>query len=72
MLRRTIESWGIGVQRGIQRLRIGVVGTGSVGAIVAEALARIGISHITLIDPDKLEIHNLDRFIFGTTNLLVD
>ena len=70
MLRRTIESWGIGVQHGIQRLRIGVVGTGSVGAIVAEALARIGISHITLIDPDKLEIHNLDRFIFGTTKLV--
>ena len=70
MLQRTIESWGIGVQHGIQRLRIGIVGTGSVGAIVAEALARIGISEITLIDPDKLEIHNLDRFLFGTPKLV--
>ena len=70
MLRRTIESWGIGVQHGIQRLRIGIVGTGSVGAIVAEGLARVGISQITLIDPDKLEIHNLDRFIFGTRKLI--
>ena len=70
MLQRTIESWGIGVQHGIQRLRIGIVGTGSVGAIVAEALARIGIAQITLIDPDTLEIHNLDRFIFGTTKLV--
>ena len=66
MLRRTIESWGLDVQHGIQRLRIGIVGTGSVGAIAAEALARIGISQITLIDPDRLEIHNLDRFVFGT------
>ena len=40
------------------------------GAIVAEALARIGVSQITLIDPDKLEIHNLDRFLFGTRKLV--
>ena len=70
MLQRTIESWGIGVQHNIQELRIGIVGTGSVGAIVAEALARIGVSQITLIDPDKLEIHNLDRFLFGTRKLV--
>ena len=70
MLQRTIESWGIGVQNGIQRLRIGIVGTGSVGAIAAEALARIGISEITLIDPDKIEVHNLDRFIFGTPKII--
>ena len=70
MLKRTIESWGIDVQNNIQRLRIGVVGTGSVGAIAAEALARIGISQITLIDPDRLELHNLDRFLFGTRELV--
>ena len=66
MLRRTIETWGAGVQAQIQQLRIGIVGVGSVGAIAAEALARIGISTIVLIDPDKVEPHNLDRFLFGT------
>lgn len=66
MLQRTIETWGIGVQKGMQQLRIGIIGVGSVGAIVAEALARIGVSEITLIDPDIIKIHNLDRFIFGT------
>lgn len=66
MLRRTVASWGIGIQKGIQNIRIGIVGAGSVGAIVAEALARIGVSEITLIDPDRIETHNLDRFIFGT------
>ena len=70
MLQRTIETWGIGVQKRIQRLRIGIVGVGSVGAIVAEALARIGVSDITLIDPDRIEVHNLDRFIFGTPRLI--
>ena len=67
MLQRTIETWGIGVQKSIQQLRIGIVGVGSVGAIVAEALARIGVSEITLIDPDSIEVHNLDRFIFATS-----
>lgn len=66
MLQRTIETWGAGVQQGIQQLRIGIVGLGSVGAIVSEALARIGVSEITLIDPDRIEVHNLDRLIFGT------
>ena len=66
ILRRTIDTWGIGVQAGIQQLRIGIVGVGSVGAIAAEALARIGVGEITLIDPDTIELHNLDRFIFGT------
>lgn len=70
VLKRTIETWGIGVQKDIQRLRIGVVGVGSVGAIVAESLARIGISEITLIDGDSIKLHNLDRFIYGTMNRL--
>ena len=64
--RRTIETWGLGVQRDLEQLRIGIVGLGSVGAIVAEAMARIAISRITLIDPDRIEPHNLDRFIYGT------
>ena len=66
MLQRTIETWGVGVQQDIQQLRIGIVGLGSVGAIVAEALARMAVGKITLIDPDRIEVHNLDRFIFAT------
>ena len=64
-LKRTIETWGAGVQQGIQNLHVGVVGLGSVGSIVAEALARIGISEITLVDHDKIEEHNLDRLLFA-------
>ena len=64
-LRRTLETWGIGVQQRIQSLRVGVVGVGSVGAVVAESLARIGVSEITLIDSDVIEQHNLDRLLYG-------
>ena len=70
--RRTIDTWGIGTQRNIENLRIGIVGVGSVGAIVAEALARMGLAEITLIDPDHIEIHNLDRFLYGTRSAVGD
>ena len=65
-LKRTIDSWGEEAQRDIARLRVGIVGLGSVGGIVAEAMARIGIADLTLIDPDHVEPHNLDRLIYAS------
>ena len=62
-LTRTISAWGESAQQKISRLRFGVVGVGSVGAIVAECLARIGVQHIKLIDYDRVELHNLDRLL---------
>ena len=66
MLKRTYDSWGMETQNTISRLRVGIVGLGSVGCIVAESMARIGVSDITLIDADKVESHNLDRLLYGT------
>lgn len=65
-LARTYDTWGRQSQNTISRLKVGIVGLGSVGCIVAEALARIGIEKVTLIDPDKVEEHNLDRLLYGT------
>ncbi len=62
-LRRTVESWGEDKQRIIEGIRIGVVGLGSVGSIVAEGLARIGVRELVLIDDDLVEEHNLDRLL---------
>ena len=66
ILRRTFDTWGSESQNTISRLKIGIVGLGSVGCIVAEAMARIGIAQVTLIDPDQVEEHNLDRLLYGT------
>lgn len=66
ILKRTFDTWGIEHQNNIARLKIGIVGLGSVGCIVAEAIARIGVNNIVLIDPDKIEEHNLDRLLYGT------
>lgn len=65
ILSRTIDTWGQSSQRDLARLRIGVVGVGSVGCMVAEALARIGIERLVLIDPDRVETHNLDRLLYA-------
>jgi Dinucleotide-utilizing enzymes involved in molybdopterin and thiamine biosynthesis family 2 len=58
---RTISAWGSKMQEDISRLKIGIVGLGSVGSIVTEILARTGISNFTLIDFDSVEEKNLDR-----------
>ena len=68
VLRRTYDAWGHDSQNAVSRLRVGIVGLGSVGCIVAEAVARIGVGQLTLIDPDKVEEHNLDRLLYGTVD----
>ena len=60
-LTRTVSAWGGGEQQNLMRLRVGIVGAGSVGSIIAEALARIGVADIALIDFDAVEQINLDR-----------
>lgn len=65
-LRRTLDTWGSECQRDITGLHFGIVGVGSVGCVIAEALARIGVERLTLIDPDRIEAHNLDRILHAS------
>lgn len=58
---RTISAWGKRSQEDLSRLKIGIVGLGSVGSIVAEILSRTGFSDFVLIDFDTVEEKNLDR-----------
>ncbi len=67
---RTIDSWGIKTQAKLARTHVCVVGAGSVGSIVLEYLARIGIEEITIIDPDFVEDRNLDRLIYADRHCL--
>lgn len=58
---RTELVWGRIGRMALSRLRIGIVGLGSVGSIVAESVARIGVRQVVLVDHDRLALLNLDR-----------
>ncbi len=63
---RTVAAWGDGAQVELERIRVGIVGLGSVGSMVAESMARIGAQKLTLIDFDLVEAKNLDRLVTAT------
>lgn len=66
MFKRTVSVWGEKNHSTLARLRIVIVGLGSVGSFVAETLARSGFENIVLIDFDEIQAHNLDRLVIGT------
>ena len=45
----------------LQAVRVAVVGLGGLGSNIAILLARMGISHLHLIDFDKVDVSNLHR-----------
>jgi hypothetical protein len=65
-LQRTVGVWGTHGQALISRLHIGIIGLGSVGSIVAETLARMGVEQLTFLDYDEVEKLNLDRILGAT------
>lgn len=46
-----------------------VVGIGTVGSTVAKELAKAGVGKLTLIDFDRLEIHNVVRHVCGVDDI---
>jgi molybdopterin-synthase adenylyltransferase len=58
---RTVSAWGEKAQADLARLKVGVIGLGSVGSIVAEALVRTGVRALVLEDFDRAEELNRDR-----------
>ena len=67
-MRRTVDTWGDDRQAVLSSLRTGIVGLGSVGCVIAETLARIGVTDILLVDADRVEEHNLDRLLYASTS----
>ncbi len=68
LFKRTVTVWGEENHVKLARLRIGIVGLGSVGNMVAISLARMGMGRFTLIDFDEVQPHNLDRLIVASQN----
>lgn len=64
--RRTIAAWGASRQASIARLKVLVIGVGSVGLDVVARLAATGVEHLGVMDIDVVEDLNLDRMIGAT------
>lgn len=45
----------------VHDVHITVVGAGSLGSVATEQMVRAGVPRVTLIDPDRVEAHNLTR-----------
>ncbi len=54
------------MQADLARLRVLVVGVGTVGLDLAIRLVQAGIQHVSVMDFDTVEILNLDRLITAT------
>jgi len=52
---------GAGVMERLRRTRVIIFGLGGVGSWCAEALVRSGVGHLTLVDPDCVDITNINR-----------
>ncbi len=65
IVKRQVAAFGEEGQKKIQNLKVGVVGIGGIGSIVAEGLCRIGVRNLLLIDDDTIEASNLNRWQGG-------
>jgi hypothetical protein len=59
------ERGGVGLDPRIAEAHVTLVGCGSLGAGVAELLARAGVGRLTLVDHDTLEWDNVARHALG-------
>lgn len=53
-------------QRQLRRSRVAIIGAGGVGGVHALTLARMGIGHFRLIDPDTFSLANFNRQMGAT------
>lgn len=60
---RQIRAFGPEGQQRIGQMRVGIVGLGGIGSLVAEGLARLGVRRFVLVDPDKVDPTNRNRLL---------
>lgn len=64
---RTERLLGADGLRKLTNARVILLGVGGVGSWCAEALVRSGLGHLTLVDPDRVDITNINRQLPATT-----
>lgn len=67
-LDRQVRMFGALGQAMLSEAKVAIVGLGGVGSLIAEYLARLGVGHLVLIDPDTIEDTNLARVVGATAD----
>jgi molybdopterin/thiamine biosynthesis adenylyltransferase len=67
---RNIGTIGLAGQTQLLQSTAAVVGLGGLGGYIAEALARMGVGHLVLIDGDVFAEHNLNRQLVSDETVL--
>lgn len=52
----------------LKNATVAVVGLGGVGSYTVEALGRVGVGHLILVDPDQVEVTNINRQLPALTS----
>lgn len=60
---RQIKMFGKAGQDELANCRVGIIGLGGIGSLVAEYLARLGVGNFSLVDNDVVEESNLSRIV---------
>lgn len=63
---RTVQAFGEGTIDKLSKLKVVVVGCSGTGSPLIEQLVRLGVGELLLIDPDKVEVKNLNRIVNST------
>lgn len=63
---RTEQAFGKGTTSRLRKLSAAIIGCSGTGSIAVEQLARLGIGHLVLVDPDVIERKNLNRILNST------
>lgn len=53
----------------LAKLRVAIVGCGSLGSVVARLLAQAGVGTLLLVDSDELKSHNTSRHVLGNSSV---
>lgn len=68
---RSIRALGTHSQQQLANTHIAIIGVSGLGNPIAKELARVGVEHLTLIDPDVVEESNLPR-LYGNYRSDID
>jgi len=60
---RNVRAFGVEGQCRLGAAMVGIVGVGGIGSLVAEQLARLGVTEFVLVDPDVVKESNLSRLV---------